>query len=210
MTISLAFLAPNLVKAAVEGRLPAASASSGSAICRLNGASSSSYSASVRNNSTPSPHLELRKQSQLRLRTRPEAAPQPDAGNRILGCRQMSRSNTPPYAEIKVWELDRRKSSQKRPIWRPARFARDGGGGDSWARTGDPPSSHRTGLRPAPGTEISSAEIGRQKPAHHLAETDLETRRKLGNTSPFRVGNISNEAARPAKNSEPPIFGGSL
>src|SRR4029077_11849834 len=30
MTISLAFLAPNLIKAAVEGRLPAASASSGS------------------------------------------------------------------------------------------------------------------------------------------------------------------------------------
>jgi hypothetical protein len=48
-------------------------------------------------------------------------------------------------------------------------------GGDSWAQTGDPPPSHRTGLRPAPGTEISSAETGRQTPAHHLAETDSET-----------------------------------
>jgi hypothetical protein len=44
MTISLAFLAPNLVKAAVEGRLPAASASSDSAICRPNGAGVSRYS----------------------------------------------------------------------------------------------------------------------------------------------------------------------
>src|SRR5258706_13547024 len=40
MTISLAFLAPNLVKAAVEGRLPAASASSVSVIRQLNGAGS--------------------------------------------------------------------------------------------------------------------------------------------------------------------------
>jgi hypothetical protein len=28
---------------------------------------------------------------------------------------------------------------------------------------------------PAPGTEISYAETGRQKPAHHLAETASET-----------------------------------
>jgi hypothetical protein len=51
-------------------------------------------------------------------------------------------------------------------------------GGGSWAQTGDPPPSHRTGLRPAPGTEISYAETGRQKPAHHLAETESETRRE--------------------------------
>ena len=44
--------------------------------------------------------------------------------------------------------------------------------------TEDPPPSHRTGLRLAPGTEISSAETGRQKPAHHLADTVSETRRK--------------------------------
>jgi hypothetical protein len=50
MTISLAFLAPNLVKAAVEGRLPAASESSGSAIRRLNGADSLRRSDSIRNN----------------------------------------------------------------------------------------------------------------------------------------------------------------
>jgi hypothetical protein len=31
---------------------------------------------------------------------------------------------------------------------------------------------------PAPGTEISNAETGLQKPAHHLAETDSETRGK--------------------------------
>ena len=51
-------------------------------------------------------------------------------------------------------------------------------GGGSWAQTGDPPPSHRTGLRPAPGTEISNAETGRRKPAHHLAETESETRRE--------------------------------
>ena len=49
LTISLAFLAPNLVKAAIEGRLPAASASSGSAICRRNRAGSSRHSDSIRN-----------------------------------------------------------------------------------------------------------------------------------------------------------------
>jgi hypothetical protein len=50
MTISLAFLAPNLVIAAVEGRLPAASASSGSAIRLVNGADSLRRSDSIRNN----------------------------------------------------------------------------------------------------------------------------------------------------------------
>jgi hypothetical protein len=42
----------------------------------------------------------------------------------------------------------------------------------------DPTSSHRTGLGAVPGTEISSAETGRRKPAEHLAETDSETLRK--------------------------------
>jgi hypothetical protein len=44
MTISLAFLAPNLVKAAVEGRLPR-----GFAIPRLNGAGSLRRSDLIRN-----------------------------------------------------------------------------------------------------------------------------------------------------------------
>jgi hypothetical protein len=41
MTISLAFLAPDLVRAAVEGRLPTASVSSDSATLPRNGAASS-------------------------------------------------------------------------------------------------------------------------------------------------------------------------
>jgi len=57
-TISLAFLAPNLVKAAVEGRLPRASASSGSAIRRPNGVGSlrrSDLIRSVSESATPKP-----------------------------------------------------------------------------------------------------------------------------------------------------------
>ena len=50
MTISLAFLAPDLVKAAIEGRLPAAWASPGSAICPPNGRASTRCSASPRHN----------------------------------------------------------------------------------------------------------------------------------------------------------------
>src|ERR1700674_314623 len=59
MTISLAFLALNPVKAAVEGRLPAALASSGSAIRRLNGAGSLRRSASNRNSCSAAKDLEL-------------------------------------------------------------------------------------------------------------------------------------------------------
>ena len=55
MTISLAFLAPNLVKAAVEGRLPVVSASNGSAIRRLNGADSLRRSDSIRNSCSAGP-----------------------------------------------------------------------------------------------------------------------------------------------------------
>jgi hypothetical protein len=44
MTISLAFLAPDLVRAAVEGRLPEASTSSDCAMLRRNGAGSSQHS----------------------------------------------------------------------------------------------------------------------------------------------------------------------
>jgi len=55
MTISLAFLAPNLVKAAVEGRLPAASVSSDCAIRRQNGADSLRRSDSIRNSFKTNP-----------------------------------------------------------------------------------------------------------------------------------------------------------
>jgi hypothetical protein len=49
MTISLAFLAPNLVKATVEAACPAASVSSGSVIHRPSRAGSSRHSALSRN-----------------------------------------------------------------------------------------------------------------------------------------------------------------
>jgi hypothetical protein len=126
--------------------------------------------------STPPCHLELRwlEKSQLRLRMRSEFAPEPGCRERNFWKRRHGakrpRSNASPYAEAKVQELGGPKSPQKRPVWRPT--------GNIRFQTGDPPPSHRTGLRPAPGTEISSAETGRQKPAHHLAETDSETRRK--------------------------------
>jgi site-specific DNA recombinase len=64
MTISLAFLAPNLVKAAIEGRLPRGIGSSGSEIRRLNGATSSRPSDSIRNNNlypTPTSRFRRRK-----------------------------------------------------------------------------------------------------------------------------------------------------
>ena len=55
MTISLAFLGPNLVKAAWKVACPAASASSGSATRRPNGASSSRRSDSIRNSCNTGP-----------------------------------------------------------------------------------------------------------------------------------------------------------
>jgi hypothetical protein len=51
------------------------------------------------------------------------------------------------------------------------------GGGDSRARTGDPPPSHRTDLRLTPGTGISYAETGDRKDDLSHTETELETRR---------------------------------
>ena len=88
MTISLAFLALNPVKAAVEGRLPAALASSGSAIRRLNGAGSLRRSASNRNSCSAAKDLELQQRKRpiyggLCSRTsRSKLA----AGNGIFGC----------------------------------------------------------------------------------------------------------------------------
>src|ERR1700686_2115746 len=49
-------------------------------------------------------------------------------------------------------------------------------GGGSRAQTGDPPPSHRTGLRREPGTEICDAGTGTQKPAYQLAEINPQTR----------------------------------
>src|SRR5258708_4481613 len=48
-------------------------------------------------------------------------------------------------------------------------------GGDSRARTGDPPPSHRTESPPKSGTEISDAETGGQKRTFYPAETRPET-----------------------------------
>jgi hypothetical protein len=87
MTISLAFLAPNLVKAAVEGRLPVASASSGSGIRRLNGVGSSRRSASIRNNLNSARHFELRwpKSRNCGRERGRNSGPSPAAGNGIFG-----------------------------------------------------------------------------------------------------------------------------
>ena len=52
------------------------------------------------------------------------------------------------------------------------------GGGGSRAQTGDPPPSHRTGLRTEPGTENYDAETGAQRPPYRLAETNPEARRE--------------------------------
>jgi hypothetical protein len=48
-------------------------------------------------------------------------------------------------------------------------------GGDSRARTGDPPPSHRTESPPKSGTEISDAETGGQKRTFYPVETRPET-----------------------------------
>src|SRR5712664_3553450 len=106
------------------------------------------------------------------------------AGNGFFGCRDKA-----PKTITKKGECLQRPKSGKQVAGNPRRTALFGvdcgkgglrrlDGGGSWAQTGDPPPSHRTGLRPAPGTELSNAETGRRKPAHHLAETESETRRE--------------------------------
>jgi hypothetical protein len=114
----------------------------GSAIRRQNGAGNSRRSDSIRNSCSAGPRsrITVARKSELRLPIRPEYAPAPPAtGNGIFGCRDRApkspRSNAPPYAETKVWELGGRKSPQKRPVWRPTgnmRFARAGW----WAHQG--------------------------------------------------------------------------
>src|SRR5258705_3489921 len=77
-----------------------------------------------------------------------------------------SSARTP--AETKIREMRGRKSAQKRPIWRRA--------GNVWARTGDPPPSHRTESPPKSGTEISDAETGGQKSAFYPPQTRSQTK----------------------------------
>jgi DNA invertase Pin-like site-specific DNA recombinase len=83
MTISLAFLAPNLVKAAVEGRLPR-----GTEIRRLNGAGSLRRSDSIRNscNAGPKSRNIVARRSELRVQVRRSSRSSLVAGNGNFRC----------------------------------------------------------------------------------------------------------------------------
>jgi hypothetical protein len=114
----------------------------GSAIRRQNGAGNSRRSASIRNNLNLAPASRVRLARKIPIavtNTVGIRGPSPATGNGIFGCRDRApkspRSNAPPYAETKFWELGGRKSPQKRPVWRPTgnmRFARAGW----WAHQG--------------------------------------------------------------------------
>jgi hypothetical protein len=83
-------------------------------------------------------------QSQLRLRTRSESVPEPEARNGIFGCGGRARNVPLKHATVRG-----RPKSGNWVAESPLRndlfgFARDGR--DSRARTTDPPPSHRAGL----------------------------------------------------------------
>ena len=161
--------------------------SSGSAIPRLNGAGSLSRSDLIRNSFGASPKSQIAVPPKVGI-----------AGAIAVGLRAQSRL---PGTEFLDAETKRQKSPLKcanayrylnpgsewpenprgnalfSAVPETCSLQRLDGGGDR-ARTGDPPPSHRTSLRPTPGTEISNAETGRRKPVHHLAETESETRRE--------------------------------
>ena len=124
LTISLAFLAPNLVKAAVEGRLPR-----GIGVERLRDSSTewsrqfealglnpelSSAGPKIPNYGAAKPGIRPQRRSDFALdRSRRERnfwMQRPSAKSR--------HSNAPTPAETKIREKSGPKSPQKRPIWR--------------------------------------------------------------------------------------------
>jgi site-specific DNA recombinase len=111
MTISLAFLAPNLVKAAVEGRLPR-----GIGIERLramrrpNGADSLKRSDSIRNNCSAGPRSRITavQSPEYGCNCARTSRPSPAAGNGIFGCRDRV-----PKIATKTRERTQRQKSEK-------------------------------------------------------------------------------------------------
>ena len=134
MTISLAFLAPDLSKQPWKVACPAASALSGSAIRRPNGAGSLRRSDLIRNNCAEGlrSRITMAQTSELGLQVRPDFA-RPSRRERNFWMRRQGaknrHSNARTLTETRIREWSGRKSAQKRPIWRRtgnARFAETG------------------------------------------------------------------------------------
>jgi hypothetical protein len=128
--------------------------------------------------------------------------PSPAAGNGIFGC-----GDRPPKIAPKMGERSQRQKSGKRVVGNPRRNGLFGvvpetrglrrlDGGGSRAQTGDPPPSHRTGLRRRAGNGNLRCRTGTQKPAYQLAEINPDTQPHSGAINAKKADGSLNPTAR--------------